>query len=251
PPAPTTSASSRSATPGSPMSSVSLPCCCSGEPGIALGSTEEEAMAADIHEQLTKYLTDAHSIEQQALAQLRTAPDLAGDPEIAGAFRQHLTETETHERITRELLEARDANPSRLKDNVRSVGRKAFRPVARLARATGMRDDAPQLAQTYAEPLDETREHAELVAEQLQALGGDPSSLKDAALRLRALNWGAFFQGHPDTPGKLAAFAYAFEHLEIGGYEQLRLVAERAGDEETVRTADRILGEERTAAERR
>src|SRR5205823_613559 len=91
-PAPTTSASSRSATPGSPMSSVSLPCCCSGEPGIALGSTEEEAMAADIHEQLTKYLTDAHSIEQQALAQLRTAPDLAGDPEIAAAFRQHLTE---------------------------------------------------------------------------------------------------------------------------------------------------------------
>ena len=31
-------------------------------------------MAADIQEQLTKYLTDAHSIEEQALAQLRTAP---------------------------------------------------------------------------------------------------------------------------------------------------------------------------------
>ena len=31
-------------------------------------------MASDIQEQVTKYLTDAHSIEAQALAQLRRAP---------------------------------------------------------------------------------------------------------------------------------------------------------------------------------
>ena len=31
-------------------------------------------MPDDIHGQLTKYLTDAHSIEVQALAQLHTAP---------------------------------------------------------------------------------------------------------------------------------------------------------------------------------
>ena len=49
-------------------------------------------------EQLTKYLTDAHSIEVQALAQLRTAPDIAGDPELAASFREHLEETEEHER---------------------------------------------------------------------------------------------------------------------------------------------------------
>ena len=55
---------------------------------------------------------------------------------------------------------------------------------------------------------------------------------------------------HPDTPGKLAAFAYAFEHLEIGGYEQLKRVAERAGDAETAKTADAILAEERAAAEK-
>jgi ferritin-like metal-binding protein YciE len=305
-------------------------------------------MAADIQEQLTKYLTDAHSIEEQALAQLRTAPDLAGDPEIAAAFRQHLTETEGHERITRELLDARSASPSRLKDTVMALGGKGFllfarlqpdtpgklvahalsyeglevasyellmrvaeragadaaadaarkicdeeremmrrleesfdrsvdaslrevgrddlqeqlrkyladahaieeQAIALLERAPGMSDDAPQLAQTYAEHLDETREHAELIAQRLQELGGDPSSLKDAALRLGALNWGAFFQGHPDTPGKLAAFAYAFEHLEIGGYEQLKRVAARAGDEATVAVAERILAEERAAAEK-
>jgi len=45
-------------------------------------------MTNEIHEQLTKYLTDAHSIEEQALAQLRTAPKLAGDPVLADAYRR-------------------------------------------------------------------------------------------------------------------------------------------------------------------
>ena len=84
----------------------------------------------------------------------------------------------------------------------------------------------------------------------MHTLGGDPSTLKDAALRLGALNWGAFFQGHPDTPGKLAAFAYAFEHLEIAGYEQLKRVAQSAGDDETARVADEVLAQERAAAQK-
>src|ERR671928_96320 len=136
----------------------------------------------EIQEQLTKYLTDAHSIEEQAAALLERGPKLAG---------------------------------------------------------------TPTLARIYAEHLDETRDHAEAVEARLQELGGDPSTLKDAALRLGALNWGAFFQAHPDTPGKLAAFAFAFEHLEVGGHEQLRRVAQRAGDEETVTVVERILAQER------
>ena len=72
----------------------------------------------------------------------------------------------------------------------------------------------------------------------------------DAGMRLGALNWGGFFQAQPDTPAKLAGFAYAFEHLEIGGYEQLKRVAQRADDTETMRTVDSILTEERAAAEK-
>ena len=79
---------------------------------------------------------------------------------------------------------------------------------------------------------------------------GDPSTIKDAALRLGALNWSSFFRLHPDTPGKLAAFVRAFEHLEIGGYEQLKRVAEKAGDTETQSLAERLLAQEREAAER-
>jgi len=69
-------------------------------------------------------------------------------------------------------------------------------------------------------------------------------------MRIGATNWGAFFAGHPDTAGKLPAFTYAFEHLEIGGYEQLKRVAARAGDEQTVTMAGVILDQERTAARR-
>jgi ferritin-like metal-binding protein YciE len=300
---------------------------------------------ADIREQLTKYLTDAHSIEEQALAQLRTAPKLAGDQQLAEAYERHLTETEGHERTIRKLLDDRGAKPSRTKDVVMAVGGKGFLLFARLQPDTpgklhahalsyealevssyellrrvaeradesavvdaarriadeerGMMErlegsfdlaveaslkelepddiheqlrkylaDAhaieqqaaqllergpklaadPKLADVYAAHLVETREHGERIQERLGALGGQASSLKDAAMRLGALNWAAFFRGHPDTPGKLAAFAYAFEYLEIGAYEQLRRVANRTGNTETISVVAGILAEERAAA---
>jgi len=106
------------------------------------------------------------------------------------------------------------------------------------------------LAKLFETHLEETRGHAEKIEQRLDALGGDPSSLKDALMRMGALNWAEFFHAHPDTPGKLAAFAFAFEHLEIGGYEQLKRVAQRAGDTVTVELADSILGEERAAAKK-
>jgi len=122
--------------------------------------------------------------------------------------------------------------------------------------AITMLEKAPELSgetslnHIYEEHLVETREHVELVKERLDALGGDSSSIKDAAMRVGALNWGAFFNGHPDTPGKLAAFTYAFEYLEIGGYEQLKRVAQRANDGQTAMMVEHILEQERTAARR-
>src|SRR4051794_15958869 len=69
-----------------------------------------------LDEQLVKYLTDVHSIEEQALTQMRRAPEIAGDPEIAEAFKQHLHETERQEQRVRELLDAADTAPSKIKD---------------------------------------------------------------------------------------------------------------------------------------
>src|SRR5919197_6697111 len=88
-------------------------------------------MATEIQEQLTKYLTDSHSIEEQALAQLRTAPDLAGDPQLAAHYRVHLTETEGHEQRVRGLLEGRGAKPSLTKDTLMKIGGKGFLLFAR------------------------------------------------------------------------------------------------------------------------
>jgi len=107
----------------------------------------------------------------------------------------------------------------------------------------------PQLSSDYAEHRAETEGHQRTVEQRLEARGAEPKAIKDAAMRLGAINWGAFFQFQPDTPAKLAGFSYAFEHLEIGAYEQLRRVAERAGDEATAKAAESILREENHAAE--
>jgi ferritin-like metal-binding protein YciE len=300
-----------------------------------------------IQEQLVKYLTDAHAIEEQALQQLRLAPRIAGDPELAGIFRRHLAETEQHEALVRGRLEAHGAGPSKLKDLTMRAGGVGFALFARFqpdspgkltahaysyehfelasyelllrtaeragdtetaeaarrirdeergmgerlagafdravevslervgrddlrkqltknladahaieAQAIQLLEKGPdivgdeELARLFRQHLEETREHLELVDERLTALGSEPSRLKDAALRLGALNWSLFFQAHPDTPGKLAAFAYAFEHLEIAAYELLRRVAERADEPETVGAAEHILRQERAAAEK-
>lgn len=300
-----------------------------------------------LNEQLIKYLTDAHSIEKQALAQMESAPDLASDPSLAALFRRHHEETIGHEQRVRELLESRDAAPSTVKDLAGTVTGKGFVLFAgaqpdtpgklivhaysyehmelaayELIAALADRADEPGVAETareiaaeekamatalaerfdnvvgeslhaigvddlhrqllkylgdahaiemqsekllekatglaggealeavYEEHLGETRGHAEQVERRLEELGGSPSVVKDSALRLGALNWGAFFAAQPDTPAKLAGFAYATEHLEIGAYEMLKRVAERATDEQTARVAEQILVQERAAAEK-
>ena len=300
---------------------------------------------ASLDDQLAAYLSDAHAIEEQALPQMRAAPDLAGDPELAAIFRAHLAETEGHEELTRGRLEARGGSPSRLKEAVFKAGGFAFVLFAKsqpdtpgklvshalsyehlelagyellmrvaeragddqtAAVARAIREDEramserleahldraveaslaqvepddlgdqlnkyladahaieaqaiqllslgpkiagePGLASVLSSHLDETRAQQEAVRERLRLRGGRPSRFKDVALRGGGVNLGGFFGAQPDTPAKLAGFAFAFEHLEIAAYEQLQRVARRAGDEETAAMAERICGEERAAA---
>jgi ferritin-like metal-binding protein YciE len=299
-------------------------------------------------EQLTKYLTDAHSIEQQALAQMRVAPGLAEDPQLAEAFKRHCEETLEHERAVRELLADRGGSPAKVKDLLGTLTGKGFAAFARaqpdtpgklvvhgfsyehmelaayeliahvaelagegevaaVARRIGKQEDdmagrlaagfdravdaslngiadrdlgdkldsyladahaieaqslqllarAPELAggverlsEAYAEHRNETERQQQRIADLLGDRGSSPSHLKDAALRLGAVNWGLFFQAQPDTPAKLVAFAYAFEHLEMAAYELLARVARRADEARAEQLAAEILIEERAAAER-
>jgi ferritin-like metal-binding protein YciE len=298
-------------------------------------------------EQLIKFLADVHSIEVQALAQLQRAPDIAGDATLAQAFSEHFEETREHERLVREVLTQRGADPSTLKDLAGRIGgwamiafarinpdtpgkltahafsyehmeiaayalleRAADRAgdpaVARLARRIGSEektmgrrlaagfDQAVNASLRYtatsdlggevvaylqdahaietqalqflklapgiagAEPLaealrahaSETEIHQQLVEERLKAHRARPSRFQDTALRIGGLNLAGFFAAQPDTPAKLAGFAFAFEHLEVAAYELLCRVADRAADSATVATARRIAGEERTAGDR-
>jgi ferritin-like metal-binding protein YciE len=298
-------------------------------------------------EQLTKYLTDAHSIEEQALAQLRLAPRVAGDPELRRVFAEHLRETEEQERLVREQLDRLGAGPSAVKDVAGRVGGwgmilfarvnpdtpgklamhaysyehmelAAYELLRRIAERAGdgavaetagriggqeramadrlaagwdraveaslrekgaedigkdlvkyLRDahaleaqalqllqagprlaELDALAEAFREHLEQTREHQRLVDERLAAHGARPSRFHAGVMRAGALNHATFFKAQPDTPAKLAGFAYAFEALETGAYELLTRVARRAGDDETAAMAERIASEERGAGER-
>lgn len=89
-------------------------------------------MAKTVTEHLTDYLKDAYAIEQQALAQLRTAPDIAGESTFATHLHQHLEETETQASRLERRLEAYDESPSKLKDAVMALGGKGFLLFARV-----------------------------------------------------------------------------------------------------------------------
>src|SRR5436305_1364723 len=95
----------------------------------------------------------------------------------------------------------------------------------------------------------QTQEHERHVAKRLEARGASPSKAKDVALQAAAVGLGTALQAAPDTPLRLATVAFAFENLEAATYRLIRRLAERAGDQETVAIADRILEQEEAAAE--
>ncbi|TML08213.1 MAG: DUF892 family protein [Actinobacteria bacterium] len=303
--------------------------------------------ATTLEDQITKYLTDAHSIEEQALAQMERAPAMAGDPELGRIYAQHRTETREHEQDVRAELHRRGAEPSTVKDVAGKVGGwgmvlfarlnpdtpgklavhaysyehmelAAYELLRRMAQRAGdervvelaqrigaqeramadriaerwdgavdaslrekapddlgkevvkyLRDahalegqalqlleagpklaEVPELASVFEEHLTQTREHQRLVDERLSQLGSGPARFQAGALRVGALNLGTFFKLQPDTPVKLAGFAFAFEALEAGAYEMLARTADRAGDAQTAELALRIGAEERAAAEK-
>jgi ferritin-like metal-binding protein YciE len=75
-----------------------------------------EGSMPDIKEQLVKYLTDAHSLEQHVSRQLDTMIRTTDDPEMRGHFEHHKEETERHKTRLEERLEAYGASPSVVKE---------------------------------------------------------------------------------------------------------------------------------------
>jgi UDP-glucose 4-epimerase len=107
-----------------------------------------------------------------------------------------------------------------------------------------------RLRRAFEQHLVETEGQERRVRERLEALGGEPSKLKDAAGTGGGWAMAAFAASQPDTPGKLTMHAFSYEHMEIAAYELLKRLAERAGDDETARMAVDIAAEEKRMVER-
>jgi ferritin-like metal-binding protein YciE len=173
-------------------------------------------------------------------------------------------ETEHHEQLIRDRLEARGVAPARLKhaafkadtpaglvshalayEHLELAGYELLRRLARLAGdhttivvAAAIREDERAMAERLEACFDRTVEASLRVADRANL---DEQLNKDLAVELAP---------QPDTPAKLAAFAYAFEFLQVGGYEQLARVARRAADGETERLSREIIATERDMADR-
>lgn len=76
--------------------------------------------------------------------------------------------------------------------------------------------------------------------ERLEARGAAPSKTKDLVARAGGIGMLLFARSQPDTPGKLTAHAFSYEHMEIAAYDLLALIADRAGDRETAHVARSI-----------
>src|SRR4051794_17359244 len=103
-------------------------------------------------EQLVKYLTDVHAMEVQALAQMRAAPKLAGDAQLAEAYDAHRVETERHEQLIRGRLDAHDASPSRLEDLLGALSGKGFVLFARSQTDTPANPPPPAFSYEHRDP---------------------------------------------------------------------------------------------------
>jgi ferritin-like metal-binding protein YciE len=108
----------------------------------------------------------------------------------------------------------------------------------------------PKLARIFAEHLDETREHERLVRDLPTQRGADTSMLKDLAGRVGGWAMIAFAWINPDTPGKLTAHAFSYEHMELAAYELLERAAQRADDLPVAELARFIGGQEKGMAQR-
>src|SRR3954452_16556987 len=91
-----------------------------------------------------------------------------------------------------------------------------------------------EIAEAFSQHLHETERQEERVRKLLESAGAEPSKVKDIAGKAGGIGMLLFAKFQPDTPGKLVAHAYSYEHMELAAYALLHRVAERAGSTQVV-----------------
>jgi ferritin-like metal-binding protein YciE len=106
-----------------------------------------------------------------------------------------------------------------------------------------------EVGAAYEEHLEQTQEHKRQLKERIESLEGEVSPVERLTMRSEAIGLRLLADVAPESPAKLAMHFYALARLEVAGYELLKRIAEQAGDDETSEMAEKILEEERQAAE--
>ncbi len=106
------------------------------------------------------------------------------------------------------------------------------------------------VADAYTEHFEQTKEHQRQVGERLEAHDCEVSAIEHLTMRSEPLGLRLLADIAPENPAKLAMHFYALGRLEVAAYELLRRIAEKAGDDETAEMAEKILEEERQAADK-
>jgi len=108
--------------------------------------------------------------------------------------------------------------------------------------------DDPEILDALEHHKLQTQQHADRMAQRLEAHDVAPSTVKQIGGVLGALAKVPLDFVRGEKAGRNARDGYATEHLEIASYELLRRIAEKAGDEETARAAREIIAEEAAMA---
>ena len=108
--------------------------------------------------------------------------------------------------------------------------------------------DDPEILDALEHHKMQTQGHADRMAQRLEAHGASPSAVKQLGGVLGALAKMPLDLVRGEKAGRNARDGYATEHMEIAGYELLRRIAQKAGDEETATAAQEIIVEEKAMA---
>ena len=109
--------------------------------------------------------------------------------------------------------------------------------------------DDPEILDALEHHKMQTHGHLDRMAARLRAHDSSPSAVKQVGGVLGALAKMPLDLMRGEKPGRNARDAFATEHLEIASYELLRRIAEKAGDEATVKAATEIIAEEKSMAD--
>ncbi len=182
--------------------------------------------------------------EEESASEPQSAPE-----EESASEPQSQSANEEESASESQSANGEESTDSQLTQHLRDVHALEEQSLRQLERAVELAEDE-ELQGLYKEHLEQTREHEQSIKERIEAHDLEPSAVKDLTMRAGAIGLRQLADIPPDTPIKLAMHFYAFEHLEIAAYEFLARIARDSDDSETADVAEKILEQEREAAEK-